>query len=85
VIFLDGGSATGAYRFSVGTGMPPAPLSFAARQTATAAVTQHVHQVDEASAVLFVIDGAVAVIVLFLLWTRPHGGRRDAGAWRVPR
>lgn len=81
VVFTDGATATGAYRFSAGTGVPPAPLSRAAEQAVTAAVAQHVHGVDPVGAALLVIDGAVLLIVFFLLWARPRNGRR-AAAWR---
>ncbi|MGW5668284.1 copper resistance CopC family protein [Micromonospora sp. NPDC003776] len=84
VIFLDGSSATGVYRFSAGTGAAPAPLpAVAAQQTMIASVTGHQHQVDAASAVLLVIDGAVLVVVLFLMWVRPRHKRPGAArAWR---
>lgn len=83
VIFLDGGSATGAYRFSAGTGVAAAPLSVTAQQAATASISHHVHQVDGASAVLLVVDGAVLVAVLVLLWARPRNGRLPAASrWR---
>ncbi|MFG2049433.1 copper resistance protein CopC [Micromonospora sp. NPDC048935] len=80
VIFRDGDSATGVYRFSVGTGVAPAPLSGVALQEATSAVSRHTHQVDGASAVLLIIDGAVLLAVLFLLWSRPRTGGR--ASWR---
>jgi methionine-rich copper-binding protein CopC len=83
VIFLDGGSATGMYRFSAGTGATPKPRSAAAQQAVTAAVSHHVHHVDGASALLLVVDGVVLVGVLFLLWARPRNGRPGAASrWR---
>jgi len=83
IIFLDGGSVAGAFRFSIGTGVPPAPLSGAAKQAVTAAVAGHVHEVDGVSAVLLVADGVVALVVLFLLWARPRNGSRGGPrAWR---
>lgn len=83
VIFLDGASATGVYRFSAGTGVPPAPLSATAQQQATAEVSQHRHQVDGASAVLLVVDGAVLAVVVLLLRRRPRDEHRAGKvAWR---
>ncbi|KXK63422.1 hypothetical protein AWW66_03700 [Micromonospora rosaria] len=76
VTFVDGGTATGAHRFSVGTGRAPAPLDAAARQASTDAVRTHGHTVDGFSAFLLVVDGAVLVVVLALLWLRPRNGRR---------
>lgn len=70
VLFTDGGESTGTLRFSVGTGVPPAPLDSAARRAATAALDVHEHQVDPVSATLLVIDGLVAFGVLGLLYLR---------------
>ncbi len=73
VTFADGTTTTGAYRFSVGTGLPPAPLDDAARQASRDAVAKHVHRIDGFSAFLLVVDGAVLAVVLALLWLRPRG------------
>jgi methionine-rich copper-binding protein CopC len=75
VTFADGTSATGAYRFSVGTGVPPTPLDSAARATATASVSPHAHGIDGISAVVLVLDGAVVLAVLFLLRVRRRDGQ----------
>ncbi|GAA0458462.1 hypothetical protein Aca07nite_64830 [Actinoplanes capillaceus] len=78
VVFLDGASTSGAYRISVGTGVSPAPLSAEAQRAVTMSVTGHGHQIDPASAVLLLLDGAVLAGALFLLWVRPRDVRR---AW----
>jgi copper resistance protein C len=75
VTFPDGTSATGAYRFSVGTGRAPAPLDEAARLAATDSITEHAHSVDGLSAVILVVDAAVLFGVLALLWLRPRDRR----------
>ncbi|MGW1059060.1 copper resistance CopC family protein [Micromonospora rubida] len=75
VTFTDGSTATGAHRFSVGTGVAPAPLDDAARQAGVDAVAEHGHGIDGFSAFLLVVDGAVLAVVLALLWLRPRGGR----------
>lgn len=75
VTFPDGTSATGAYRFSFGTGAAPAPLDESARQAATATVTEHAHTIDGLSAIILLIDAAVLCGVLALLWLRPRDGR----------
>ncbi|WP_433341593.1 copper resistance CopC family protein [Micromonospora sp. CA-111912] len=75
VTFTDGSTATGAHRFSVGTGVAPALLDDAARQAGVDAVVEHGHGIDGLSAFLLVIDGAVLAVVLALLWLRPRGGR----------
>ncbi|RGC65441.1 hypothetical protein C5N14_28605 [Micromonospora sp. MW-13] len=75
VTFTDGTTATGAHRFSVGTGVAPAPLDDAARRASTDAVATHGHGIDGFSAFLLVIDGAVLAVALALLWLRPRGGR----------
>ncbi|MFI0795906.1 copper resistance protein CopC [Micromonospora rubida] len=77
VTFTDGSTATGAHRFSVGTGVAPAPLDDAARQAGVDAVADygHGHGIDGFSAFLLVVDGAVLAVVLALLWLRPRGGR----------
>ncbi|NBE79542.1 copper resistance CopC family protein [Micromonospora rubida] len=75
VTFTDGSTATGAHRFSVGTGVAPAPLDDAARQAGEKVVVGHGHGIDGFSAFLLVIDGAVLAVALALLWLRPRGGR----------
>jgi methionine-rich copper-binding protein CopC len=75
IMFADGTNATGAYRFSVGTGVPPAPLDAAARQAATASVAQHAHRIDGLNAILLTLDGAVLITVLLLLRIRRRDGR----------
>ncbi|MER5705514.1 copper resistance protein CopC, partial [Micromonospora sp. NPDC002296] len=75
VTFTDGSTATGAHRFSVGTGVAPAPLDDAARQAGVDVVVEHGHGIDGFSAFLLVIDGAVLAVALALLWLRPRGGR----------
>lgn len=75
VTFPDGTSVTDLHRFSVGTGVVPAPLDAAARQVGTDAVTRHAHQIDGFSAALLIIDGLVLFGVLALLWLRPRDGR----------
>ncbi|WP_328345513.1 copper resistance CopC family protein [Micromonospora sp. NBC_00421] len=76
VTFVDGTTSTGAYRFSVGTGVAPAPLDDAARRVSTEVVADaHGHGVDGFSAFLLFVDGVVLVVVLALLWLRPRGGR----------
>ncbi|MFV2018987.1 copper resistance CopC family protein [Micromonospora sp. LOL_023] len=85
VTFPDGTSTTDAYRFSVGTGVPPVALDAATRQASTDAVARHAHQIDGLSATLLVLDGLVLCAVLGLLWLRPRDGRpmsfrpRDSG------
>lgn len=83
VVFADGADLFGALRFSVGTGVPPAPLPAAevqrARQQLDAA---HQHSVDPLSAVVLVADGVVLVGGLLVLFLRPRPGRRRAGADR---
>ncbi|MFC0529842.1 copper resistance CopC family protein [Phytohabitans kaempferiae] len=76
VTFPDGTSVTDVYRFSVGTGRAPAPLDAAEREARTEAVSEHAHQIDTLSAVLLVIDGAVLLVAVALLWLRPRGRRR---------
>lgn len=76
VTFPDGTSLTDVYRFSVGTGRAPAALDATARQASAAAVSEHAHQIDGLSATLLVIDGAVLLALVALLWLRPRGGRR---------
>ncbi|TDC63638.1 copper resistance protein CopC [Micromonospora sp. KC207] len=74
VTFADGTSATGAHRFSVGTGVAPAPLDDAARRaSADVVVDAHGHGIDGFSAFLLFVDGAVLAAVLALLWLRPRG------------
>ncbi|MFY1636928.1 copper resistance CopC family protein [Solwaraspora sp. WMMB335] len=76
VVLADGSEVSGAYRFSVGTGAAPQPLGNQDWQTSVIAVQQHQHGVDEFSAVLLLIDGAVLCAVLALLWLRPRNGQR---------
>ncbi|NLU79165.1 copper resistance protein CopC [Micromonospora sp. HNM0581] len=75
VTFIDGTTDTGLHRFSVGTGVPPAPLDDATRRAGTDAVATHTHRIDTFSATLLVIDGAVLAAVLALLWLKPRDGR----------
>lgn len=76
VTFADGTTETGAYRFSVGTGVAPAPLDDAARRASTdVMVDAHGHGIDGFSAFLLFVDGVVVVVVIALLWLRPRGGR----------
>ncbi|MEV5823918.1 copper resistance CopC family protein [Micromonospora haikouensis] len=76
VTFADGTTSTGAYRFSAGTGVAPAPLDDAARQASTNVVVDaHGHGIDGFSAFLLFVDGVVLVVVVALLWLRPRGGR----------
>ncbi|MFF3865826.1 copper resistance protein CopC [Micromonospora sp. NPDC001898] len=78
VTFTDGSTVTGAHRFSVGTGVAPAPLDDAARQAGVDVVVEHGHGIDGFSAFLLVIDGAVLAVALALLWLRPRGGRAES-------
>ena len=71
VSFAGGTMATGAYRFSAGTGIAPAMLDDQLSRAAADAVTVHPHSVDGFSALLLIIDGAVLLSALFLLWLRP--------------
>lgn len=82
VIFADGADATGAYRFSVGTGLPPAPLSSAEREVLEKATAQHAHQVDALSAGLLIVDGGVLLVAVFLLLLRRRGRETSGSAWR---
>ncbi|WFE24832.1 copper resistance protein CopC [Solwaraspora sp. WMMD791] len=75
VTFPDGSSASDAYRFSVGTGVPPAPLAAADRQARVDEVSAHAHQIDGFSATLLIIDGVVLLGVILMLWLRPRDGR----------
>ncbi|WP_083802153.1 copper resistance protein CopC [Micromonospora sp. ATCC 39149] len=51
VTFADGTAVTGAHRFSVGTGVAPAPLDDAARRASTDVVVDaHGHGIDGFSA-----------------------------------
>jgi methionine-rich copper-binding protein CopC len=70
VEFTGGGESTGSLRFSVGTGVaPPAPDRSARRATAEA-LTVHEHGVDPLSAGLLLVNGAVVLVVLGLLYLR---------------
>jgi len=62
-----GGTVQGVIRFSVGTGLPPAPVAAAATPPAG-----HGHGVDPLSAVLLVLDGLVALGVVVLLLRKPR-------------
>jgi len=66
VSLRDGTEVSGSIRFSVGTGRPPV-LGAAAQ----AAVGSHEHGVDPLSAILLVVDAAVAFGVVLLLMLRP--------------
>ncbi len=84
VTFPDGTQVTGAHRFSVGTGVAPAPLDAAARLAVTEEVTEHAHTIDPLSAWLIVIDGVVLLgVLVLLLLRRPKqhspSGTHDAG------
>ena len=74
VVFTDGGDVEGSRRFSVGTGVPP-------NTSAAVPAVAHDHGVDPVSAVLLLIDGAVALGVLFLLLIRRPGS--GPVAWRL--
>ena len=80
ITLTDGTTVTALYRFSVGTGRPPAVLDEAARASATEAVTQHAHGIDGLSAVLVVADGLVLLAALVLLLRRPRPSRRSPPA-----
>ncbi|TDC85667.1 copper resistance protein CopC [Micromonospora sp. KC606] len=75
VTFTDGTTDTGVHRFSVGTGVPPAPLGAAALRASTDAVAAHAHRIDPFSAALLFVDGVVLAVILALLWLRPRDGR----------
>ncbi|WP_158632268.1 copper resistance CopC family protein [Micromonospora sp. Llam0] len=75
VTFPDGSDVTDVYRFSVGTGAPPAALDAATREARTDAVSDHAHEIDGFSATLLVIDGLVLFVVIAMLWLRPRDGR----------
>jgi methionine-rich copper-binding protein CopC len=78
VEFRGGGQTRGFLRFSVGTGLPPAPAAGAVEEAAAKALTKHRHTIDPASAVLLVIDGLVVLGVLIMLMIRKP--IRPAGA-----
>jgi methionine-rich copper-binding protein CopC len=83
VIFAGGAGATGAYRFSVGTGIAPAPLSDTAQTALGEATAGHGHGVDPIGATLLVIDGGVLLVALVLLMVRPRrGAGGPANTWR---
>jgi methionine-rich copper-binding protein CopC len=68
--FADGGEASGSVRFSVGTGVPPAPPDEAVREATAAALESHRHRIDPFGATLLVVDGLVGLGVLALLYLR---------------
>ncbi|MFI5929089.1 copper resistance protein CopC [Micromonospora sp. NPDC051543] len=70
VEFDLGGESTGTVRFSVGTGLAPAPAPPAVQRAVAQAVTSHGHSVDPVSATLLVIDGLAVAVVLALLYLR---------------
>jgi methionine-rich copper-binding protein CopC len=73
VEFADGTEVTGSIRFSVGTGVPPAPAAGEAQRAAeSAADAGHGHGIDTLSAVLLVVDLGVLLVVLALLMLRPR-------------
>jgi methionine-rich copper-binding protein CopC len=76
--FEDGSDLIGVVRFSVGTGAAPPVPDIAGQRADEAAALQHNHDIDPMSAVLLVVDLAVLVGVVLLLFRRP--GRR----WTVP-
>ncbi|MDG4774997.1 copper resistance CopC family protein [Solwaraspora sp. WMMD792] len=84
VTFPDGSDVTDVYRFSVGTGVPPAALDAATREARTDAVSEHAHEIDGFSATLLVIDGLVLFVVIALLWLRPRDGRPTSLRYRDP-
>jgi hypothetical protein len=65
VTFTGGGTLTGTLRFGVGDGV-------AAAGREPAAAGGHGHDVDPLSAVLLILDGAVAVGAVLLLMLRPR-------------
>jgi methionine-rich copper-binding protein CopC len=67
---VDGGQLSGAWHFSIGTGIAPPALDDAARQASTAAVAGHNHSVDPISAGLLGLDGVVLFGVVALLVRR---------------
>ena len=71
VVFDDGTDAAGVLRFSVGTGTPPPALDAAARRADVAAVATHQHDVDPVGASLLVVDVAVLLGAVILLFRRP--------------
>lgn len=64
VVLTDGQEVIGSMRFSVGTGQAPVG--------AAAADAPHAHGIDPVSAVVLVIDGAVLLGVLVMLFLRPR-------------
>ncbi len=68
VAFTDGTVLVGAHQFSVGIGV--APLRSAGAQGSVGA--PHEHGVDDLSAALLALDGAVLFGALALLWLRPR-------------
>ena len=71
VVLDDGTDVVGVLRFSVGTGAPPPVLDPAARRADVAAVTVHQHDVDPVGASLLVVDVAVLLGAVLLLFRRP--------------
>lgn len=70
VVHLDGTQSGAMLRFSVGTGVPPAPLDPATAARARDAAVPHGHSVDPASAVVLVVDAVAVVVVAALLLRR---------------
>jgi methionine-rich copper-binding protein CopC len=64
VTFAGGGTLTGTVRFGVGVAVAPGD--------APAVADSHEHDVDPLSAVLLVLDGAVALGAVLLLMFRPR-------------
>jgi methionine-rich copper-binding protein CopC len=71
VSFREGGESQGSVRFSVGTGRPPAALTDRSTVAGTDAAG-HDHGIDPLSAVLLVVDAAVAFGVVVLLLLKPR-------------
>lgn len=76
VELADGRESSGAVRFSVGTGVPPA---------AGPAATGHEHGIDTVSAALLTVDLLVLAGALLLLRLRPRTGTPpgDRPRWRL--
>ena len=76
VVFQDGTEATGLLRFSVGTGVPPAPLGGAASaQMQQRVVGGHEHGVDPLSGTMLVADVAVLIGAIVLLLRKRAPGQ----------
>jgi methionine-rich copper-binding protein CopC len=74
VTFAGGGKLSGTLRFGVGVGVAPG--------AGDAPAESHRHGVDPFSAVLLILDGAVAVGAVLLLMLRPP--RRRTGPSHTP-